>query len=241
MELIIICILSALVCTLGLALWLNRDAKGKKEDTSLPATVESIQKQMDTTLFRLSRIEEGLKHVLESTGKPEEKEAVKIPLNLESVRIALRYNGFSPEIIDTHLDEWQTVRFKVEDTMFRIDTSRLPFLTLELGYRMNNAEEDLELMERAAMDVTRGIYVAKVFILRGEEECAVLIQAEFIADTYLYLRDNFKRLLDIVIDAQKRFYETYNNLKDEKKKEQEQIQKVLSSSVPSQESKKIVS
>ena len=83
--------------------------------------------------------------------------------------------------------------------------------------------------------------MAKVFILKGEEECAVVIQAEFIADTYLYLRDNFKRLLDIVIDAQKRFYETYNNLKDEKKKEQEQVQKVLSSSVPSQESKKIVS
>lgn len=37
----------------------------------------------------------------------DEKEAAKKPLTAESVRTALRDNGFSPEIVDTNLNDWQ--------------------------------------------------------------------------------------------------------------------------------------
>jgi len=52
---------------------------------------------------------------------------------------------------------------------------------------------------------------------------AVVFNAEFLCDSYLSLRDNFKKYLDIVIETQKRFFETYNRLKEEKRKAQEDI------------------
>ena len=169
-----------------------------------------------------------------------QNEVAKKPLNTESVRIALRYNGFSPEVSGTNLDDWQTVRFKVEDTFFRIDTSRLPYLTLELGFRMGK-DEDIDLMDRAAREVTTGIFVGKVNILRGEVESAVDFQADFIADSYIYFRDNFKEYLNIVIETHKRFFDTYNNLKEEKKKELEQVDRVISQVRPGSETKKVLS
>ena len=165
---------------------------------------------------------------------------VRKPLNTESVRIALRYNGFSPEISGTDLDDWETVRFKVEDTFFRIDTSHLPFLTLELGFRMAK-EEDVDLMYRAAREVTAGIFIGKVNILRGEEESAVVFQAEFIADGYLYFRDNFKEYLNIVIETHKRFFDTYNNLKEEKKKELDLVDRMVNRVRSGTDQKKVLS
>jgi hypothetical protein len=137
------------------------------------------------------------------------------------VRTAIRYNGFSPEIIDTHLDEWQTVKFKIGDTQFRVDTSRLPFLTLDLGYSLDQEKEDAALLERAAAEVTVGIFIGKAYVLGGGQ--AVVFNAEFLCDSYLSLRDNFKKYLDIVIETQKRFFETYNRLKEEKRRAQEDI------------------
>ena len=104
-------------------------------------------------------------------------------------------------------------------------------------------EEDVELMERAAREVTTGIFVGKANVLRGEEESAVVFQAEFIADSYLYFRDNFKEYLNIVIETHKRFYETYENLKEEKKKKKEldQVDRVINQVRSGVETKKVMS
>ena len=96
-------------------------------------------------------------------------------------------------------------------------------------------------MYQAAREVTAGIFVGKVNILRGEEESAVIFQAEFIADGYLYFRDNFKEYLNIVIETHKRFFDTYNNLKEEKAKELEQVDRVMTQARPGTESKKVLS
>lgn len=236
METIIIVFLIALI-GLSFVTWREARSKNRPADDGLLQKVDSIQKTMDESLVRIMLLEDKAKT---SIDKMEEKEVAKKPLNTESVRIALRYNGFSPEISGTSLDDWQTVRFKVEDTFFRIDTSRLPFLTLELGFRMGQ-EEDIDLMYRAAREVTAGIFVGKVNILRGEEESAVVFQAEFIADSYLYFRDNFKEYLNIVIETHKRFFEVYNGLKDEKKKQLEHMDRVMTQMHPGTESKKTVS
>lgn len=223
MEAIIIILLIVLI-GFSLAIWKEGHPKVQPADNGLQQKVDSLQKKMDDSLVRLMFLEDKAKAV---SDKKEDKEVVKKPLNAESVRIALRYNGFSPEIVDTHLDDWQTVRFKVEETFFRIDTARLPFMTLEVGFRMGK-EEDVDLMERAAREVTAGIFVGKANVLRGEEESAIVFQADFIADSYLYFRDNFKEYLNIVIETHKRFFDTYNNLKEEKKKELDQVDRVIS-------------
>lgn len=170
----------------------------------------------------------------------DEKEAAKKPLTAESVRTALHDNGFSPEIVDTNLNDWQAVRFKVEKTFFRIDTSRLPFLSLETGFRMDK-DEDVDLMERAAREVTIGIFAGKARVLRGEDESAVVFQADFIAGGYLNFRDNFKEYLGIVIETNRRFFDTYNDLKEDKKKELDLVDRVISQVRCSSESKKVMS
>ena len=236
MEAIIIILLIVLI-GFSLAIWKEGRPKVQPADNGLQQKVDSLQKMMDDSLVRLMFLEDKAKAV---SDKKEDKEVVKKPLNAESVRIALRYNGFSTEIVDTHLEDWQTVRFKVEETFFRIDTARLPFMTLEVGFRMGK-DEDVDLMERAARDVTAGIFVGKANVLRGEEESAIVFQADFIADTYLYFRDNFKEYLNIVIETHKRFFDTYNNLKEEKKKELDQVDRVISQVRSGAETKKMLS
>ena len=236
MEAIIIFFLIVLV-GFAFAIWKDGRPKEQPAINGLQQKVDSLQKTMDDSLVRIMLLEDKAKA---ASDKKEEKESVKRPLNAESVRIALRYNGFSPEIVDTHLDDWQAVRFKVEETFFRIDTSRLPLTTLEMGFKLDK-DEDLDLADRAAREVTTGIFAGKASILRGEEESAVVFQAEFIADSYLYFRDNFKEYLNIVIETHKRFYETYNNLTEEKKEELDQVDRVINQVRSGVETKKVMS
>ena len=236
MEAIIITLLIVLVGFAFLT-WTGARSKNQPADNGLQQKVDSLQKTMDDSLVRIMLLEDKAKA---ASDKTEEKEVAKKPLTAESVRTALRYNGFSPVIVDTHLDDWQAVRFKVEETFFRIDTSRLPLLTLEMGFRMDK-DEDVDLMERAAREVTAGIFVGKANVLRGEEESAVVFQADFIADSYLYFRDNFKEYLNIVIETHRRFFDTYNNLKEEKKKELDQVDRVINQVRCGSVSKKVMS
>ena len=208
MEAIII-ILLVVLAGFSFAIWKDGRPKNQDQptDDGLREKVDSLRKTMDDALVRIMFLEDKAKA---ASDRKEDKEIVKKPLNAESVRIALRYNGFSPEIVDTHLDDWQAIRFKVEETFFRIDTSRLPLLTLETGFRMDK-DEDVELMERAAREVTAGIFVGKA------------------------------NVLNIVIETHKRFYETYENLKEEKKKELDQVDRVISQVRSGVETKKVMS
>lgn len=236
MEAIIIILLIVLI-GFSFTAWRKGRSENRPVDDALLTRISSVQKCTDESLVRIKRLEERTKTPAE---KAEENDVVRKPLNTESVRIALRYNGFSPEISGTDLDDWETVRFKVEDTFFRIDTSHLPFLTLELGFRMAK-EEDVDLMYRAAREVTAGIFIGKVNILRGEEDSAVVFQAEFIADGYLYFRDNFKEYLNIVIETHKRFFDTYNNLKEEKKKDLDLVDRMVNRVRSGADQKKVLS
>lgn len=236
MEAIIIILLIVLI-GFSFTAWRKGRSENRPVDDVLLTRISSVQRCTDESLMRIKRLEERTKTPAE---KAEEDDVVRKPLNTESVRIALRYNGFSPETSGTDLDDWETVRFKVEDTFFRIDTSHLPFLTLELGFRMAK-EEDIDLMYRAAREVTAGIFIGKVNILRGEEESAVVFQAEFIADGYLYFRDNFKEYLNIVIETHKRFFDTYNNLKEEKKKDLDLVDRMVNRVRSGADQKKVLS
>lgn len=236
MEAIIIILLIVLI-GFSFTAWRKGRSENRPVDDVLLTRISSVQRCTDESLMRIKRLEERTKTPAE---KAEEDDVVRKPLNTESVRIALRYNGFSPETSGTDLDDWETVRFKVEDTFFRIDTSHLPFLTLELGFRMAK-EEDVDLMYRAAREVTAGIFIGKVNILRGEEESAVVFQAEFIADGYLYFRDNFKEYLNIVIETHKRFFDTYNNLKEEKKKDLDLVDRMVNRVRSGADQKKVLS
>lgn len=169
------------------------------------------------------------------------KEAVaQEPLNMDSVKSVLQSNGYTPEPPSTDLDEREAVRFKIGDTFFRIDTSRLPYLTLDLGYGLDK-DDDIDLMYKAAWEVMAGIYVGKINILRGEDASAVIFEADIIASNYTWFRDNFKQYLDIVIETRKRFYDVYGRLKEEKKEQMGQVDRLMTQPRPGSESKKVLS
>ena len=162
------------------------------------------------------RLEDKVFHTPEAQEdtKKDDKEAAGKPVTMDSVCTALRHNGFSPEIPDKN--DSHMVHFKINDTSFRIDTSRLPFLVLELGYSLDPAEEDVELMRRAAAEITTGIFIGKVNILSDGQ--AVVFTAEWLCDSYTQLRDTFNRYMDVVLEARKRYFESYKKMKEEKNK-----------------------
>lgn len=192
-----------------------------REESRRDEKVDTIQKTIDSSLVRLMKLEDKVFHTPEDQGdaKKDDKEDAGKPVTPESVCTALRHNGFSPEIPDKN--DTPMVNFKINDTSFRIDTSRLPFLVLELGYSLNPAEEDVELMRRAAAEITAGIFIGKVNILSDGQ--VVVFTAEWICDSFPQLRDTFNQYIDIVVEAHKRFFESYKKMREEKRKMEEEL------------------
>ena len=221
-NLMVILIVAALTALAVSALLCNNmyrrfhDA-GEKRD----GKIDSMQKTLDTSLVRLARLEDKIQNTPEEqrSVKKDDAEAAAKPVTVESVKTALRSNGLTPEAPDA--DEPNIVSFKLNDTLFRLDASRLPFLTMELGYRTDPAEEDVELMKQAAAEVTTGIFIGKVSIY-GEGQ-AVVFCAEWLCDSYTQLRDRLTKYLDIVCEAHKRFTEAYDRLKEEKRKREAEL------------------
>ena len=146
-------------------------------------------------------------------------EADRKPLTVDSVKAALSFHGFSPEALNEN--EPAILTFKTNDTSFRITASNLPFLVLELGYKFDPATEDVELMKSAAAEVTAGIYIGKVNIYPDGQ--VLIFGAEWLCDSYAQLRDRLQKYLEIVCESQKRFTETYDRMREDKKKMEEQL------------------
>ncbi len=184
--------------------------------------IDTLQQQLKNSESRISRIEEKTNAApAVADGAKTDNGESKTPLTVDSVRRALRENGFRPEGPDTDAGDRQLVVFNIENTRFHVDVTRLPFITLELGYSMDPLKEDIDLLYRAAYEVTAGVFVGKAVIL-GEGQ-AVVFQAEMMCDSYTHLKDNFRRYLDIVIETHRRFYDTYQKMKEEKKRAVEDI------------------
>lgn len=150
----------------------------------------------------------------------EDAEAREKPVSVESIRTALRFNGISPEIPDTH--EPDIVHFKIGDTKFRINAEHLPFMSIEVGYGLKNEpKEDTALMYQAAADVTSRMFIGKAYIM-GDAE-AIIFSVELLCDSYMHLRNNLKQYLDLLSDINKRFYEAHEALKERRKEEREAV------------------
>ena len=184
-------------------------------------TAFAVSVLMYNNLFRRP-VEACEKHGDKMEGK-EEAEAAKKPLTVDSVKAALRFHGFSPEALDEN--EPNLFTFKTNDTSFRMTASNLPFLVLELGYKFDPAVEDVELMKSAAAEITAGIYIGKVNIYADSQ--VLIFGAEWLCDSYAQLRDRLQKYLEIVCESQKRFTETYDKMKEDKKKMEEQLSKSI--------------
>ena len=220
----------AVLAIFFIALWFDARAKSYAQQykSAMEEKSNSLQVVVDGVLGRITELEKVF--MTNPEEKPEDwKRDERMPLTSDSVRLAISQNGYTIENPVTQTNG-HMVHFKVNDTVLRIETSHLPFMAIELGYSLDPSQEDVELMRQAAADVTAGIFIGKV-IIYGDAK-ALAFNAELACDSYAQLRDNFKRYLDIIFDTQKRFTDTYNQLKEEKRQREEKMMEQLQDPSP---------
>ena len=132
-------------------------------------------------------------------------------LNKESAMEAIRFNGYVPDA-DEH---W--INFMVQGEHYAIDADRFPILVMMKHYNLNHNEWDMDLMHKAAHQVSDELIMGKV-LFTGEEEDGIAFQIAAIENKYGHFKDCLTRYISIIEESQARMSKIYNDL-DEKRKE----------------------
>ena len=133
------------------------------------------------------------------------------PLDKESAMEAIRYNGYVPEA-DGH---WIT--FMAQGEHYAIDADRFPVMVMMKHYNIDHIEWDMDLMHKAAHQVSDDIIMGKV-LFTGEEEDGIMFQITAIENKYGHFKDCLTRYISIIDESQSRMSQLYNEM-DAKQKE----------------------
>ena len=144
------------------------------------------------------------------------------PLDKESAMEAIRYNGYVPET-DGH---WIT--FMAQGEHYAIDADRFPVMVMMKHYNLDHKEYDMDLMHKAAHQVSDEIIMGKVLFTREEDGIAFQITA--IENKYGHFKDCLTRYINIINESQSRMSQLYNDM-DAKQKELQNINQLLNNSV----------
>ena len=124
---------------------------------------------------------------------------------------AIRYNGYVPEA-DGH---WIT--FMAQGEHYAIDADRFPVMVMMKHYNLDRKEYDMDLMHKAAHQVSDDIIMGKV-LFTGEEEDGIMFQITAIENKYGHFKDCQTRYISIIDESQSRMSQLYNDM-DAKQKE----------------------
>lgn len=133
------------------------------------------------------------------------------PLDKETAMEAIRYNGYVPEA-DGH---WIT--FMAQGEHYAIDADRFPVMVMMKHYNLDRKEYDMDLMHKAAHQVSDDIIMGKV-LFTGEEEDGIMFQITAIENKYGHFKDCLTRYISIIDESQSRMSQLYNDM-DVKQKE----------------------
>lgn len=133
------------------------------------------------------------------------------PLDKETAMEAIRYNGYVPEA-DGH---WIT--FMAQGEHYAIDADRFPVMVMMKHYNLERKEYDMDLMHKAAHQVSDDIIMGKV-LFTGEEEDGIAFQITAIENKYGHFKDCLTRYISIIDESQSRMSQLYNDM-DAKQKE----------------------
>ena len=132
-------------------------------------------------------------------------------LNKETAMEAIRYNGYVPDA-DEH---WIT--FMAQGEHYAIDAERFPVLVMMKHYNLDHKEYDMDLMHKAAHQVSDELIMGKV-LFTGEEEDGIAFQITAIENKYGHFKDCLPRYISIIEESQARMSKIYNDM-DAKQKE----------------------
>lgn len=133
------------------------------------------------------------------------------PLDKETAMEAIRYNGYVPEA-DGH---WIT--FMAQGEHYAIDADRFPVMVMMKHYNLDRKEYDMDLMHKAAHQVSDELIMGKV-LFTGEEEDGIAFQITAIENKYGHFKDCLTRYISIIEESQARMNKLYNEM-DAKRKE----------------------
>ena len=200
----------ATLAIIFLVLWFIRYSSGESCG-QLTKEVRSINDTLNRLVCKMPALQEATETKEKVKGLPEIDPFE--PINNDTVRTALRYNGISPDNQDP--DEPEVLFFAFNGRHYRVCLGGLPFVTIQLVFRLNEKEErNIELMKEAALDVSLRVYGACVHVV--PEKQYFLIEADIYADTYLYLRNNIRFYAGLVENTSHYFYDRYEELKKER-------------------------
>lgn len=160
----------------------------------------------------LERDNKWLKEQREQASEPVAVDDVdNHPLDKETAMEAIRYNGYVPEA-DGH---WIT--FMAQGEHYAIDADRFPVMVMMKHYNLDRKEYDMDLMHKAAHQVSDDIIMGKV-LFTGEEEDGIAFQITAIENKYGHFKDCLTRYISIIDESQSRMSQLYNDM-DAKQKE----------------------
>ena len=215
METIYIIVLFALTLVFS-ALWLKE--KYGKEDYH--ATVGRIDRMLSSIDGKVSQLSDGAA----AEQSEQDGQALNGPVTRESVVAALRYHHFTVE--DPDPDDPEYVLFTYQDVFYRIKTDKLPYLSIEAGFRIDPDKENINIVLQVAREITYNMYIIKMMV--SPEDGIYVYQVDFIADTYLPFRDSLRKYLGVLLNARREFRKKYDQkLEEQKKASNEALQTTL--------------
>ena len=138
------------------------------------------------------------------------------PLDKEAAVEAVRYNGYVPDVNEN----WIT--FMVQGEHYAIDASRFPVVVLMKHFELDNNQWDMDLMHKAAHQVSDDIIMGKV-LFTGEKEDGIMFQITAIENKYGHFRDCLTRYISIIDESQARMGNLYNEMAQKQKERQSML------------------
>ncbi len=206
MELTIAIIVIVIILVLPYGLLVkgyNENSKLTEENTQLKSRLEAIQLRKTEVV-------------------PEKKEVPSVPeiqpeepLTAEMIALAIQdqHYGYVQEVTE------DTIRFVVKDLTYAIYTDRLPQIVLTLRFRVDSAKHDINLLRRAAYQMSDEIIMVKTQIddEPGEDGLYSLFFFLVAMDrNYSSFKSNLNNYITIIEDGRQRMGEHYDRLENER-------------------------
>lgn len=156
-------------------------------------------------------LEREIKWIKEQRERaPKSDEMENLPLDKDSAMEAIRYNGFVPDVNE----HWIT--FMAQGEQYAINAERFPVMVMIKHYNLDHKEWDMDLMHKAAHQVSDDIIMGKVLFI-GEDEDGISFQITAIENKYEHFKDCLTRYINIIDETQSRMSQLYNEMAAERK------------------------
>ena len=143
------------------------------------------------------------------------------PLDKDTIVEAIRSNGYTSNIDD------DSVEFSYRGDNYIIPVDRLPIIAVAKIFELDPNVENIDLMHKAARQVSDTMIIAKV--LFGDDDSEIHVEISAIENKYGHFRDCLPKYVEIIDEAHSRFMWIYKDLGTKGKEELTEEPRISSS------------